>query len=291
MTPTCALLLGLLPLCLACLPAADADTSAVVTPPGEKHVYKQVDGKPLSLELYRPAGKAGLRPGVIFFHGGGWTGGTLDQFRYACQYFASRGMVAATVEYRMLTKDSKTAEGLSYKAICVTDAKSAIRWLKQHAVEFDLDPKRLVAGGGSAGGHIAVLATNHPGLDDPQDPPGIDTAIVAYVLFNPAFSAKDEASPEIDVARQLKAAVPPTVMFFGTKDEVWKPGGDAFAALLRQRGGSLRYWLAAEQKHGFFNKQPWCDATLAEADRFLVAQGLLSGTSPLTPTATLTPVP
>src|SRR5437763_853464 len=62
------------------------------------------------------------RRGVILFHGGGWSGGNLEQFRHACKYLASRGLVAATANYRMLRKDEpgKLPPGESKKRVCIT---------------------------------------------------------------------------------------------------------------------------------------------------------------------------
>jgi acetyl esterase/lipase len=261
--------------------AAQAESAVPKTEPGKVFVYKQSAGQPQELEVYFPRDwtPSNRVPGLILFHGGSWTGGTLDQFRHACRYFATRGMVAATANYRMLPKAEQKSlpAGESYKRVCVTDAKTAIRWFKQHAGELGIDPKRIITGGGSAGGHVSVLATTTPGLDDPSDPPGYDTSVVAYVLFNPAFHETDAGDPQIDVLRHLKAGLPPAIMFFGTEDG-WKKGADAACAKLKELGNTTtEMWLAKGQAHSFFNKPPWQDVTIAAADRFLVAQGLLKG--------------
>jgi acetyl esterase len=277
------------PLCGA--PSAPDDTSAVEVPPGKTYVYKQSGGEPRDLEVYFPKNWEPSKnkvPGVIFFHGGSWRGGTLDQFRYACNYLAGRGLVAATVNYRMLAKDDKKslAAGESYKRVCITDAKSAIRWMKQHAGELGIDPQRLIAGGGSAGGHVAVLATTNPGLDDPADPKEFDTRVAAYLLFNPAFKNTDSADPQVDVLKHLTKDFPPAIFFFGDKDHGWKAGTDALRAKLKSLGhpgGEL--WIAEGQGHGFFNRPPWQDVTLARADRFLVEHGFLKGSPTLPPPA------
>ncbi len=266
---------------------APDDTAEVSVEPGKVFVYKQSGGKPQELEVYFPPGwdaKSSKVPGVIFFHGGSWRGGTLDQFRYACKYLASRGLVAATVNYRMLTNDEVKAlpAGETNKRTCITDAKSAIRWMKQHAAELGIDPKRLIAGGGSAGGHVSVLATTNPGLNDPADPKEFDTSVVAYLLFNPAFKSTDSADPEVHVLNHLKAGFPPAIFFFGDQDGSWKPGSDAALKQLKSLGNtSAELWLAQGKGHGFFNKPPWQDITLAQADRFLVENGFLTGTGTL----------
>lgn len=261
--------------------AAGAEQTGAKADPGKAFVYKQSAGQPQQLEVYFPKAwsPSNRVPGVILFHGGSWTGGTLDQFRHACAYFASRGLVAATANYRMTAKGERTAlpANESYKRVCVTDAKTAIRWMKQHAGELGIDPKRLIAGGGSAGGHVSVLATTNPGLDDPADPPGFDTSVVAYVLFNPAFTEADSVDPQIDVLQHLKAGFPPAILFFGTEDN-WKKGADAALKKLKALGNTTtEMWTAKGQAHSFFNRAPWQDVTLAEADRFLVRLGLLAG--------------
>ena len=62
-----------------------------------------------------------------------------------------------------------------------------------------------------------------PGLNDPADPKDIDTTVVAYLWFNPAFSPEDNKDPEIDILHHLKAEIPPAIVFFGDQD-AWKKG-------------------------------------------------------------------
>lgn len=272
----------LTPLHAAAPRAKAAQSKQGSTPPGKVYVYKDSGGKPQEMEIYFPENHDPAKskvPGLLLFHGGGWTGGNLVQFRAACQYFASRGLVAATANYRMLTKDerAKLPQGESCKRVCITDAKSALRWMKQHAAELGVDPQRIITGGGSAGGHVSVLATCQPGLDDPADPKGFDTSVVAYLLFNPAFSPDDSQDPEVDVLRHLKPTLAPAIVFFGTEDK-WKQGWDAaYAKLVSLGNKTTEVCLAEGQTHSFFNKAPWQNVTLIAADRFLVRLGLLQG--------------
>lgn len=274
----------LLALCfVTVLPAAEKRRAARSdAPTGKVYVYKESAGQPRQMEIFFPPNHDPAKAktiGVLMFHGGAWVGGDLSQFRVACHYLASRGLVAATANYQMLTKQAAAQLPASEtcKRVCVTDAKSAIRWFKQHAGELGIDPKRLVVGGGSAGGHIAVLATLNPGLNDAADPRDVDTSVVAYLLFNPAFSPKDAEDAQIDVHRYLRADMAPAIAFFGTKD-TWKPGWDAVGVKLKSLGASkAETWLAEGQAHSFFNKDPWQSVTLIEADRFLARLGLLQG--------------
>jgi acetyl esterase/lipase len=298
--PACAsliLLAGALLISALAVPAPAATAKADDdgfndTPPGQRRVYKESGGQPRALELYFPPAHnpaSAKVPGVLFFHGGGWNGGTPAQFRAACAYFAKRGLVTATAEYQMHTAATRRAlpAGTSMKRVCITDAKSALRWFKQHAAELGVDPARLIVGGGSAGGHLAVLATTNPGLNDPADPKDIDTSVAAYLLFNPAFTGEDKADPEIDVLQHLPRSFAPAIVFFGTEDSKWKPGWDAAFARLRQLGNrTTEMQLAQGKGHGFFNRDPWRTVTLIEADRFLVRQGFLQGKPLLSPPAT-----
>jgi acetyl esterase/lipase len=260
-------------------------------PAGKPFVYKTSAGKERRMELYFPPNHDPAKakvPGLILFHGGGWTGGTLQQFRAACAYFASRGLVCATAEYQMLPgkAGAKLPQGESLKRVCVTDAKSAIRWFKQHAGEFGMDPNRIITGGGSAGGHISALATMNSGLNDPADPQDITTAVVAYLWFNPAFAPTDAKDPEIDILRHQKSDLPPAIVFFGDKD-TWKKGWDTAQAKWEALGTkSIDLQIAPGQSHSFFNKDPWRSVTLIAADRFLAKHGLLTGEPTLTAPAT-----
>ena len=262
------------------LPAEESPRAA----PGERRVYKQSGGEDRGLELFFPPDrKPGSRaPGLILFHGGGWRGGSPRQFRETCAYFASRGLVCATAEYRMLNEaeQAELPEGESRKRVCIADAKSAIRWMKRPADKLGVDPDRIVAGGGSAGAHISALATLNPGLDDPSDPidsTEIDTSVVAYLWFNPAFSPEDAGDPEVNVLNFVEKGLAPALVFFGTEDW-WLGGWNTAHARWREAGNkSIHLRFAEGEKHGFFTKEPWRSITLVEADRFLAELGLIDG--------------
>jgi len=260
-------------------------------PAGKSYTYKESGGKPRQLEMFFPPNhdpsKAKV-PGVILFHGGGWGSGSLTAFRSTCAYFASRGLVCATADYQLTSeaKNEKMPAGGSRKRLCVTDAKSAIRWFKQHATELGIDPKRIIAGGGSAGGHISALATLNPGLNDPADPKDIDTSVVAYLWFNPAFVTPEEKDDAINVMQFVTTNLPPAIVFFGDKDHFLK-GWDSAEAKWRSLGNqTLDLEIAHGVGHSFYAREPWESLTLIAADQFLVKLGLLTGETPRTPPAT-----
>lgn len=260
-----------------------AAAERVSAPPGKIYTYKKVNGGKRELEVYFPEGHENSEapvPAIIFFHGGGWGGGSRAAFRYQSAYFAKRGIVAMTVSYTLASKAeaAKLEKGQSRKRICIPDAKSAIRWVKQNAEELGVNPGRLIAAGGSAGGHISLIATSNPGLNDPNDPKEFDTSVAARVLFNPALSASDASDPEIDFIQHLKPGTAPAIVFFGSEDtkwlEGWNPAYEKWQAL---EDTAVELEIAEGERHAFFNYQPWADLTLISADRFLTRLGFLRG--------------
>lgn len=259
------------------------EANALPGAPGKRYLYKHSGGKPLAVEVFSPEGHdpaASKVPGIILFHGGNWTDGSAAELRYECRYFAARGLVAATADYRMLSahgpdKDRDAATGMTRKQVCVQDAKSAIRWFKEYADALGVDPGRIIAGGTSAGGHLAVLATTTPELDDPADPEGIDTKVAAYVLWCPACTEADAADPPVDARRHVGAGFAPAVVFFGTDDPWLRHWKNLTQYSIRPRGGAEpTVWFAPGGDHTSVGRA-YRLASLAEADRFLVERGLL----------------
>ena len=123
--------------------AQDAPSKAVPSREiaGKCYVYKHSGGMPRELEVFFPPNHQSSHakvPAVVLFHGGAWVTGNRAMLRPVCQYLASRGLVAVTVDYQMLSKKEAAAlpSPESFKRVCITDAKSAIRWVKEHAAEF-----------------------------------------------------------------------------------------------------------------------------------------------------------
>ena len=252
--------------------------------PGKVFIYKTSHGQPQKMEVYFPKSQGGGTnkvPGILLFHGGGWKGGDLSQFRYACEYFAKRGLVAATASYYMHSEAEAKAlpHGVSRKRVCVTDAVSALRWFKQHADELGIDPNRIIIGGGSAGGHIALLATLQRELDDPADPKEIDTSVLGYLFFCSAFTTDGKDNDKsVDAFAQLKPGIAPSLFLFGEQDP-WLPATEKLVPALRKTGARTELLVADKVGHMFFVGPGWYDTALNECDRFLVSLGVLSGES------------
>ncbi len=270
---TIAFVFGLCPWCLA-----------AESPVGQTRVYKKVGDRELRLFIVNPEGgkPSDQRPALVLFHGGGWTGGSPVQFNDQAAYLARRGMVCIQVEYRLV----KDLPGPPLN--CVQDAKSAMRWVRSHAGELGIDPKRIAAGGGSAGGHLAAFVGMVEGLDDPQDDLTVSPKADALVLFNPVFDngpdggwgqqRVGERYKEFSPAHNISVDDPPAIVFLGRNDTLnGVPVVERFQRNMAAVNVRCETRYYEGQNHGFFNKDPWKTITLVEADKFLASLGWLTG--------------
>lgn len=248
--------------------------------------YKTTDKGPLEVHVsYPPGWKAeDHRAAIVFFFGGGWANGSVEQFAEQAEHLARRGMVAARADYRV-----KSRQGVRPDA-CVEDAKSAVRWLRAHAKEQGIDPGRIVAAGGSAGGHIAACTAFTPGLDAPGEDAAVSSKPDALVLFNPVlrFKGVPELMKRIDGDARLGEAIspnlhvakdaPPALILFGDQDRL-APMGDEYVAKAKAAGARAELFTAEGVAHGFFNRPPWKARTTARMDEFLTSLGYLPAAS------------
>ncbi len=142
--------MGLILCTAVVLEAADTDTAS--GPETKSFVYKKTPQGDLEVVVHYPPhwAESDKRPAIVFFFGGSWQVGSISQFESQAMHLASRGLVAARADYRV-----KSRHGVTPKE-CVEDAKSPVRWLRQNAAKLGIDPGRIVAAGGSAGGHLAA---------------------------------------------------------------------------------------------------------------------------------------
>lgn len=251
-------------------------------------VYKTASATDLWIYRFAPTDHRpgeDARPAAVFFFGGGWLSGTVTQFEQQARYLAARGMVAFVADYRV-QKRQKTAPDS-----CVADGKSAVRWLRTHARRLGIDPNRIAAGGGSAGGHVAAAAGICEGLDDPADANSdVSSKPNALLLFNPVYDNGPEGYghervkkwfPAISPAHNITEDDPPTIVFLGAEDHL-VPVATAkkFDTQLKAAGVMSEVWIYDGRGHGFFNerksKESFLD-TILKMDHFLTKLQWLEG--------------
>jgi len=294
--------------------AGGAKAGRTARKPGQKYppvlegahteVYKTVGDVKLNMYLYFPKdhvlaheGRGGFkrRPAIVFFFGGGWRGGSPTQFMHHCQYLASRGMVAMTADYRVASRHNVKAVD------CVRDAKSAVRWVRHNSERLGIDANRIVAAGGSAGGHLAACTGVIDGFEEATEQPSVSSCPNAMALFNPAvvlapISGKFEGDsrklkdlgdrmgvkPEqLSPYHHIRKGAPPSIVFHGVAD-VTVPFETAklFANRMKEVGNRCELNSYPGRGHGFFNysakdNQPY-HSTLSQLDAFLVSLGYLA---------------
>ena len=154
------------------------------TPDFKTMVYKTVGGRELQIHIHYPPGWKATdnRPAIIFFFGGGWNKGTVGQFLVQAEYFAGRGLVTARADYRVRSRDGVTPDK------CVEDARTAVRWMRRNSKRLGINPRRLIASGGSAGGHLAACTMITKSVEADSDDLSVSTIPQAMVLFNPVLN-------------------------------------------------------------------------------------------------------
>jgi acetyl esterase/lipase len=259
----------------------------------ERHlVYARYGRRELHLDLYHPAKGNGPFPGVVFIHGGGWIGGPLIQFRRQAAYLASKGFVAATIEYRL--------SGEATYPAAVYDCKAAMRWMRANAGKYKINPQQLAAAGGSAGGHLAALLGTTNGIsafEGNGGNEGVSSRVQAVVAFNGIydFVSLTEKSPnrrliELSVPNFLGGPLhevpevyveaspiahvcrnsPPFLLLHGTADTT-SPYSQAIEMqkALQRAGAKAKLFSAKGANHGFFNSPPYYEPTLERMEKFL----------------------
>lgn len=260
-------------------------------------VYKTVNGLPLRIHIFvseKPVTRGPL-PAIIFYHGGGWDGGEPDQFFVLARYFAFRGLVAFSVQYRLHQEADETTP-----AQAVTRAKSAYRWVRANAGRLGVEPRRIVVSGSSAGGHLAAAVAVLPGFDDPGDDLSIPCDPAAMVLFNPVtdttprgYHSKKfaQGDPPIDAVsvcdpKFITARTPPTLICHPVQDKsVAFENSQRFAALMTAAGARCQLIGVEDTYHGYIYAGPWNEKAVEstrDMDHFLRDLGCLTGEPSIT---------
>ncbi len=270
-------------------------------------IYKRVGDVELKLWLFeppppakpanpaKPTARGENRPAIVFFFGGGWKSGSPAQFEQHCRYLAGHGMVAMTADYRVRERHNTLADK------SVADAKSAIRWIRQNSDRLGIDPDRIVAAGGSAGGHLAACTAVIRGLDEPGERLDVSSEPNAIALFNPAvllapfddvsldeeklddIATRTGVPPErISPIHHVRRDLPPTIIFHGDADPtVPFVTVERYTKLALQAGNECELVSYRDAKHGFFNfgrdGEPgeFYPATLHRLHRFLRELGYI----------------
>jgi len=242
------------------------------------YVYKTAGANQLRLHVFQTK-RGAPKPAIVFFFGGGWMQGNVAQFAPQAKHLAERGMVAILADYRVRNRHRTTPFD------AMADARSALRWVRSHASQLGVDPNRIVAAGGSSGGHLALSTAVFDAFDEPGEDTSVSAKPNALVLFNPAVDTLGnrlfgDRGRDGSPLHHVRAGLPPTLIMHG-KADMTVPYSDVerFCSESSALGNQCRLVGYDGAPHGFFNTRPrddkWYQETLLEADRFLTAMGYL----------------
>ncbi len=269
------------------VPAAD-DTA----PQPRPYVIREIDGKKLNAYVFLPRGEIFAKPTavVLLFHGGGWVAGSADWTAGEAKRFAHYGLTAVTVDYRL-------AEGKITPIEALDDARAAFRWIRRHAAEFNIDPKRVVGYGVSAGGQLVAAAATldlpGDGIDDTSSKPDL------LLLWSPALDVAADgwfvrllrgraSAADYSPLEHAGASTPPSCIVNGDKDTLTPLAkAERFRERVIQAGGvcelhaypGVGHLLTRnlEDQEDNFDPDPgFRDDGKAQFERFLRERGYLS---------------
>jgi acetyl esterase/lipase len=240
--------------------------------------YREGPSRQWKLDLAMKKERPGkLRPGIVVIHGGGWREG--DKSSFASREhgvpgnivdFAAIGFVAVTINYRL--------SGEAPFPAALEDCKNAVRWLRAHAKDYDLDRDHIGAYGNSAGGHLALLlgmvgkaariegdgpypdqssrvqaVVSDSGPIDLVDQyrGGVLRQVCEQFMGGPPEGARAAAYRSASPADQINPETPPLLLIYGVEDaQVPVETADRFVLALGRAGlKDVSYYRLANVDH------------------------------------------
>jgi acetyl esterase len=226
--------------------------------------------QPIPIRIYWPVTGRRL-PVLVYFHGGGWVIGNLDQVDPQCRALANGAQcVVVNVDYRLAPEHKYPA--------AVEDAYAAVQYVSQHAAEFDADAGRIAVGGDSAGGTLATVAClmardsggppivfqllvypvtdyddNRPSMAEFADGYLLTRSLMKYFWGHYVASPEEGRGPHASPinATSLKG-LPPALVLTAECDPI-RDQGEAYARRLQEAGVPVTAKRYAGAIHVFFN--------------------------------------
>ena len=218
--------------------------------------FETYPGDSIRMKIYSPKiPKSNSNPAIVMYHGGGWKSGHIGQFYRHAEQFSDQGIITVLVEYR--TQESHGTDPF----IALKDARSAMRYVKQHAATYAIDPNQIVAMGSSAGGHLALGTAMLDAYNHPSDDLSIDPTPSAIVTLSSILDTGPSGygSAEVKEAYEtfspffnIQTGLPPLLMFFGDQDQHTSPAqAQQFKDKWLAAGSLCELVIEPGQKHGY----------------------------------------
>lgn len=246
-------------------------------------VYNKDQERVLHLDAFISKKKK-RNPAVVMIHGGGWRSGNKDQMQFLAREMASKGYSCFTIEYR-LSLEAKYPTG-------VIDIKNAIKFIKDNAVKFNVDPNKIAVLGCSSGGQMAALigtTNNNPIFEDKGFKSKSTSKVNAIIDVDGVLAFKHPESSEGDMAAfwlggksdeipenwKIASALthtdkntPPT-LFICSSIPRFHAGRDDMIAILKQHKIYNEVKTIEDSPHSFWFYEPWFTQTITYTTQFL----------------------
>lgn len=220
------------------------------------------DGVQLTMNAYRPIG-AGKKPTIIMIYGGSWQTGAPSANENFSQYMAAHGYTVMTIDYRHAPQYKFPTQ--------VTDIKTALEFIGQHANEYNIDINRIAIMGRSAGGHLAkltgfqsqvlpiraIVSYYSPvdltlGYQDPPSPDPLDTRSILRSFLGGTAQELPELYRQASPYEYVKPGLPPTLLIYGSRDHIVQlKYGRALYEKLNQNGNTTVFIEIPWAEHAF----------------------------------------
>lgn len=212
--------------------------------------YREGDSGAWKLDLAMPANFGSeLRPALVIVHGGGWRGGSksVDVYQKMMVDYAQQGYVTVNIDYRLIGEAEFPA--------CIEDVKTAVRWLRAHADEYQVDPDRIGAYGHSAGAHLAMMLAMAPDIAGLEGEGWNEYSSLVNVAA--AGSPPTELGRDTPMAKEewwpigyIAGDHPPLFLIQGTDDRIVRAElTDDFVEKMKAAGADIKY-MKLEGGHG-----------------------------------------
>ena len=244
----------------------------------QSYIYQAEDGLELIAHCFFPPNhEPGMaRPAIVFFHGGLWDVSMPTQFAPHCLHFASRGMVAVAVEYRVASKHQSTPED------SLEDAQMAMLWLRHNHATLGVDPNRIIAAGAASGAHMALSLAMLPEVLEVDGFTARPLGVIALSAIvntgkkgteHPRFPDPKQAHKN-SPSNNVRKGLPPTLLVHGKADTIVPYTEVAkFAKLMKRKKNPCEFIDFEAVNHSFFNfnvSAKHFELTLNSMDAFLV---------------------
>lgn len=223
-----------------------------------RHVYQVENGYELAAHCFEPPGHdaSQLKPAIVFFHGGLWDVSMPTQFAPHCLHFASRGMVAVTVEYRVESKHHSTPVD------AFEDAQMAMLWMRHNHASLGIDPDRIIAAGAASGAHMALSLAMQPEIMeiDGYNPRPQGVIALSALVNTTRKGMESERFPDAKTASKqspsshVRKGLPPSLFLHGKSDTIVPHEHVAkLAKMLKRKKNQCELVDFEAANHSFFN--------------------------------------